>query len=98
MYTHNNKIITDCIDWALEHGYNPFDSTHSLPGRRMKIYTAYNEVCKQTPDLMKEALEFYAYRGNYNNGTSSQSADESKIDDDCGEKARSVLKGAEVAA
>ena len=52
MYTHNNKIITDCIDWALEHGYNPFDSTHSLPARRMKIYTAYNEVCKQSTDKL----------------------------------------------
>ena len=55
MYTHNNKIITDCIDWALEHGYNPYDSTHSLPVRRMKIYTAYNEACKQTVDSIKDA-------------------------------------------
>lgn len=51
----DNKIITDCMEWALAHGYNPYDSTVSLPSRRAKLYFAYNALTKNNaqPQLLK---------------------------------------------
>ena len=43
-YTPNNKTITDLIEWALEHGYNPYTSITSLPERRDRLYWAYLSV------------------------------------------------------
>lgn len=44
-YTPNNKTITDLIEWALEHGYNPYTSITSLPERRDRLYKAYIAIC-----------------------------------------------------
>jgi hypothetical protein len=46
-YSPNNKTITDLIEWALNHGYNPYTSITSLPERRDRLYKAYIEVSNQ---------------------------------------------------
>lgn len=46
-YSANNKVVTDCIEWALAHGYNPYNSTVSLPTRREGLYAAYNAIVEK---------------------------------------------------
>lgn len=48
--------LADCIRWALDHGYNPFDSTASLPERRNRLYGALNDAHDTRRELLA-ALE-----------------------------------------
>lgn len=52
-YSPNNKAITDLIEWALNHGYNPYTSITSLPERRDRLYKAYIAI-STTDDLKRE--------------------------------------------
>lgn len=51
-YSPNNKTITDLIEWALQHGYNPYTSIVSLPERRDRFYKAYIAISVASPDLL----------------------------------------------
>lgn len=62
-YSSNNKTITDLIEWALEHGYNPYTSITSLPERRDRLYKAYIAIGDQ--DMLhreREISKTYADR------------------------------------
>jgi hypothetical protein len=50
-YSPSNKIMTDLIDWALDHGYNPFSSGTSLPERRAKLYKAYTDISHNKSEI-----------------------------------------------
>lgn len=42
--TKHTNLLADLIQWALDHGYNPFGSTTSLPVRRDALYGALNDL------------------------------------------------------
>lgn len=56
------NLLADCIQWALDHGYNPFDSTTSLPARHERLYGALNEQHQIKKELLAalELMESWA--------------------------------------
>lgn len=62
-YSPNKKTITDLIEWALDHGYNPYTSITSLPERRDRLYKAYIAISDQEPlQREREVSKTYADR------------------------------------
>lgn len=53
--SENYKTITDCISWALAHGYNPLSSAHPLPSRISKLDSALRFICEDNYE--QELLE-----------------------------------------
>lgn len=54
-HSPSNKVITDLIEWALDHGYNPYTSITSLSERRDRLYKAYIEISND--DVLRRERE-----------------------------------------
>lgn len=51
------KIIWDCINWAIQHGYNPFNSTVKEDERRYMLLQSLDVITKEEHCVLTELLE-----------------------------------------
>jgi hypothetical protein len=44
MIKTDRQLIAECIQWALDHGYNPFNSTVNTEQRAARMWQAFDEI------------------------------------------------------